>query len=249
MRGGRNGGYPNRVAIRVLIVRQQIQHSGGILVEFLRIVDRYRRVVLRENVQRKARCIVVAFGIRRGHANGNVTAAVRNRSERQRIFPAAKARYRNVACVNHELTRIAGGNGDGKRIPNVLIRNGEPDAADCLVFHHVLAVDWRKHRIVGHTCYVQRDRRGGLFRAVRNGIGKRRVVVLANRGRIGKLLRRVVKRQRTQQSGCGMARNMQRVAVHVVVVVQHAEGMRAGIEHVYFVVLASRRILRRIDGQ
>ncbi|MPN00346.1 hypothetical protein SDC9_147540 [bioreactor metagenome] len=46
-----------------------------------------------------------------------------------------------------------------------------------------------------------------------------------------------------------MAGNMQHVAVHVVIVVQHAKGMRTGIEHVYFVVLANRRILRRIDGQ
>ena len=42
---------------------------------------------------------------------------------------------------------------------------------------------------------------------------------------------------------------MQRIAVYIVVVVQHAKGMRAGIEHVYFVILANRRILRRIDLQ
>ncbi len=154
-----------------------------------------------------------------------------------------------MACVYHELARVAGGNGDGKRVPYVLIRNGEPNAADRLVFAHILAVDRRDHRIMQHALNVHRNRRGGLVRAVRNSIGKRRVVVLANRGRIGKLLRRFVKRQRAQQSGCSMAGNMQHVAVHVVVVVQHAKGMRTGVEHIYLVVLANRRVRRRIDGQ
>ncbi len=198
VRGGGNGGHPNCVAVRVRIIAKQIQNSGGIFVEFLCIVDRYRRVVLRENVQRKAGGVVRAFGIRRGHGNGHGAVAVRNRRERQRIFAAAKARHRNMACVYHELARVAGGNGDGKRIPYVLIRNGKRNAADRLVFAHILAVDRRDHRIMQHALDVHRNRRGGLVRAVRNGVGKRWIVVLANRGRIGKLLRRFVKRQRAQ---------------------------------------------------
>ena len=46
-----------------------------------------------------------------------------------------------------------------------------------------------------------------------------------------------------------MAGNVQGIAIHVVVVVEHAKRMRAGIEHVYFVGLGNRRILRRINGQ